>query len=95
MTYQLLPPPDLDHPLPDHLSHEQLASLWIDILETGETLLMAGIRARLPLGGDVTAVHRAWYEGYCRDHLAMLERMADRFNQIQALHGSHRGPQNP
>jgi hypothetical protein len=83
MTNELIPPPDLDHPLPDGLSHAQLVSLWLDILEASDQMLLAGIRSTLPPGGDVRAIYRAWLEEYNREHFEMLERMAERFNRVQ------------
>jgi hypothetical protein len=88
MTNQLLPPPELDHPLPDNLSQEQLASLWIECLEIGEAFLLAGIRSSLPPGGDEREISRELYEDYCQEHLQMLQRMAERFNQVQDCYGS-------
>ena len=92
MMNQLIPPPELDHILPDNLSHEQLASLWIDCLEIGEQFLLAGIRSRLSPGDDIREIYQKSYEDYCRDHIQMLERMAERFNRVQTQHGSSRRP---
>jgi hypothetical protein len=88
MRNELIPPSDLDHTLPDNLSHEQLVSLWLDVLEAGDAMLLAGIKARLPPDGDARAAYRAWYEEYAREHFDMLERMARRFNRVQERHGS-------
>lgn len=92
MTNQLIPPPELDHPLPEGLSHEQLAALWLDGIEASDELLLAGLRATLPPGSDIRAAYRDWYEQYSRDHYEMLVRMAERFQQLQAKHGSAGSP---
>jgi hypothetical protein len=88
MTGQLIPPPGLDHPLPDNLSHEQLVKLWIDALEASDKMLLAGLAATLPPGADVREAYRRWYENYGREHYEMLLQMAQRFNQLQANHDS-------
>jgi hypothetical protein len=88
MKNELIPPSELDHPLPGNLSHDQLASLWLDVLAAGDEMLMAGIKARLPPGGDARSAYREWYEQYAREHFEMLERMAQRFNRVLERHGS-------
>lgn len=87
MSDQFLPPPGLDHALPDNLSREQLVALWLDLLDASDQLLLAGIQARLPPGGDVQGAYREWCEQHAREHLAMLERMAERFNRLKAGNG--------
>jgi hypothetical protein len=87
MTAQLIPPPDLDHPLPDDLSREQLVALWLEILETSDQLLRAGMQATVPAGVDLVDAYRNWCDQYDREHFEMLERMAERFSRAQAEHG--------
>lgn len=94
MTSELIPPFDLDHALPADLPREELARLWLDVLEASDQMLLAGIKATLPTGGDVREAYRTWYEQYGRDHLEMLERMAERFNRTQAVHVSPGNSQN-
>ena len=84
MPDQLLPPIGLDHPLPDDLTPSQYVAIWLDLLASSEQMLLAGLRARLPPGGDLRAAYQAWVDEYNRDHFAMLERMAERFNRISS-----------
>lgn len=93
MTNQLIPPLELDHPLPKGLSHEQLVALWLDGIEASDELLLAGLKATLPPGSDLDTAYREWYEQYSRDHYEMLMRMAERFQQLQAKHvGDKKAP---
>jgi hypothetical protein len=92
MKNELIPPFEIDHPLSGNLSRDQLASLWLDVLEAGDEMLMAGIKAQLPPGGDARSAYRDWCEQYAREHLDMLERMAQRFNRVLERHGSAVGP---
>lgn len=85
MTAELIPPPELDHPLPDGLSPDQLVALWLDVLEASDQMLLAGLAATLPAGADVREAYRQWYAQYNREHFEMLERMAERFNRIDGI----------
>lgn len=86
MTAQFIPPLDLDHPLPSDLSREQLVSHWLEILDTSDQVLRAGLQATLPAGVDLRDAYRSWCEQYDREHFAMLERMTERFTRAQAEH---------
>ena len=80
-TAQLIPAPEFDHPLPETLTPDQLVGMWLDILEASDQLLLAGLEATLPPGGNVRDAYRLWYERRNREHTEMLERMAERFNR--------------
>jgi hypothetical protein len=94
MVAQLLPPPDLDHQLPKNLSRDMLVGMWLDVLEASDLMLLAGLEATLSPGSSVQEAYQRWYDEYSRDHFDMLERMAERFNRIQAENGSPGCTQN-
>jgi len=94
-TPQYLPPPELDHPLPDHLTMDQRVALWLDAIEASDEMLLAGLRATCPDEKSVRAAYRQWYEEYSRDHYEMLVRMAERFQQAQQKHGQLSRHQDP
>ena len=94
MSHELIPPPELAHDLPDHLTYDQRVMLWLDVLETTDQMLLAGLAATLPPGADVREAYRKWYEDYCQEHFKMLERMAEHFNRVLGRNGSNSDPQD-
>jgi hypothetical protein len=87
MAGELIPPPELDHPLPPNLTQEQLVAIWLDLLETSEQMLIAGLKATLPPGADIREAVRQVYEERSREHLEGLVRIAERLNEIEARNG--------
>lgn len=50
---QLIPLPELAPPVPKNLSSEQWISLWADLYDAGEKLLLAGLRLKIGPDGDI------------------------------------------
>ena len=93
-TPQYLPPPEFDHPLPNHLTMDQRVALWLDAVEASDEMLLARLRATCPDEESVRAAYRRWYEEYSREHYEMLVRMLERFNQALSNDGQLRSPEN-
>jgi len=77
-----------------HLTDAERVAVWLDLLEANEQLLLAGLQARLPPGGDLRAAYRAWHDQYCRERFAHWERMAERWNQAEEARGRASGTGN-
>jgi hypothetical protein len=84
---QLLPPAELDHPLPEHLTIGERIAVYCDLLEASEQMLIAGLEATLPAGSDIREAVREVYERQSAEHVASLERIAERINRLEAEHG--------
>lgn len=84
MAGELIPPPDLaPPPLPDHLSSQERIALWVDLMNTCEQFLLAGLRREIGPDGDLQEAHRRWYEQQMEEHDRMILRMIERFNQLK------------
>jgi hypothetical protein len=60
--------------------------LWIDLMETTDELLRAGLRASLGPGEDFQEAYRRWHEERAREHDAMIWNMARRFAAAEDRH---------
>ena len=57
---------------------------WLDLLQTGEKLLCAGLRRRIGPSGDLRSAYRQWYAEQMRDHDQLLIKSAQRLQAAQA-----------
>jgi hypothetical protein len=87
MSNQLIPPPGLEPPMPDRLTHGQLFQLWIDVMDTGEALLLAGLRRQIGPDGDLQAAYRKWYERRMEEHDEALRVQAENLFRRGVRHG--------
>jgi hypothetical protein len=91
MPDQWIPPPEPGHPLPPGLSQAECVAVYLDLLEAGEQMLVAGLRATLPPGADLAAAVRRCHDRQSEEHYQSLVRMAERFNELKGNHGGSRG----
>ena len=54
---------------------------WLDMLRTGEKLVLAGLRREIGPAGDLQAAYRRWYEEQMREH---DELVALTYNRLHA-----------
>jgi hypothetical protein len=87
MANQLIPPPSMMPPAPDELDFDQRAALWVDLIDTGEKLLLAGLRRDVGPHGDIGAAYRAWYAEQMADHDRYWRQYAARLARAGARHG--------
>jgi hypothetical protein len=59
---------------------------WIDLMDTSEKLLLAGLRRKIGPDGDLQAAYREWYAEKTRDHDEAMLRL---------VHALARLPQEP
>jgi hypothetical protein len=65
---QLIPPPDLAPPSIKHLPVEKRIQWWATLVDEGDALIKAGLRARIGEGGNLQAAYQAWYARYLEEH---------------------------
>ena len=84
MSAELLPPPELAPPIPHDTSFQQRLEMWVDLMNTCEQFLLAGLRREIGPDGDLQAAHRRWYEQHMeerdREKIQMLENLSRRLS---------------
>ena len=77
----LLPPADLAPPVPHDTTFEERLMLWVDLMNTCEQFLLAGLRREIGPDGDLKAAHRRWYEQQMEEHDRMMIRLVEEFHR--------------
>jgi hypothetical protein len=75
MAGQLIPPPELAPPIPDDVTPEQCIAMWVDLMDTCEQFLLAGLRREIGPDGDLQAAYRQWYARQMEEHHQTVLRM--------------------
>ena len=78
---QLLPQPGMGPPLHPHLTPIQRIAAWIDLMEFGDDLFLAGLKLRSKDEQDPLAAERESYARYMAEQDEKLLRMARRFGE--------------
>ncbi len=87
MPNQLIPPPELAPPSIAHLPLEKRVELWAELVDENETLLLAGLRARIGPNGDLQDAYRQWYARHMEEHDRMLFTLAENMSRREAGNG--------
>ena len=87
MKGQLIPPPEFAPPSVKHLTFEQRISLWANLLDESEALLLSGLRARIGPEGDLEAAYRDWYARRMDDHDKMQVQLAENLTRRERCDG--------
>lgn len=66
------------------LTPAQGVAAWLDLMNTCEAFLLAGLRRQVGPEGDVQAVYRRWYAERMEEHDRDMFRMIERFRQLEA-----------
>ena len=88
MSGQLLPPPGSEPTVPEDATPEQCIRMWVDLMNTCEAFLMAGLRRETGPDGDVRNAFRQWYDEAMREHDDMVFRMAHELDRRTRKNGS-------
>ncbi|MBC8352490.1 MAG: hypothetical protein H8E66_10910 [Planctomycetes bacterium] len=78
---QLLPHPDIGPPLHPNLTSEQRIEAWIDLMEFGDELFLAGLKLRPEAEQDPLSAARESYARFMEEQDQKLLRMARRFGE--------------
>jgi len=81
---ELLPPRNLAPVDLADKSAEERAAAWLDMLDTGYKLVVAGLRQKCHSDDELRAAYRSWYAEQMADHDHTLERMLRRMQQRRA-----------
>ena len=60
---------------------------WLDMLQTAEKLVCAGLRREIGPAGDLRAAYRQWYADQMLEHDELLLRTCQRLQAAQAASG--------
>jgi hypothetical protein len=77
----------MDPPAPDDLTPEQRVALWVDLMDTAEELLLAGLRREVGPKGDVREAYRRWYAEQMEEHDRAMRRTAANLYRRGVRHG--------
>jgi hypothetical protein len=86
MAGQLIPPPDLAPPIPEHLTPTERIALWIGLMNVCEQFLLAGLRREIGPAGDLQAAHRRWYVTQMEEHDRTMQRMLEELSRRGCPH---------
>jgi hypothetical protein len=81
MSGEQVPPPDLAPAIPPGTTPEQTVEMWLDLLDTCEQLVLAGLAHRAGPGADIQALYRQWLEKQMEEHDRTMLRMMERFEE--------------
>lgn len=84
MSSELLPPVEIAPSDLTDKSKEELAAVWLDMLNTGYKLVLAGLRRKCNTDEDLRVAYRSWYAEQMADHDRTIERMLWRMQQRRA-----------
>lgn len=76
-----LTPPDLASRAPSDATPAQCVAMWVDLMNTCEQFLLAGLRREIGPEGDLRTAYRQWYAERMEEHGRTLEQLAERFNR--------------
>lgn len=76
MAGQLIPPPGQEPQVPKDATPQQCIRMWVDLMDTCEQFLLAGLRRQIGPDGDLKAAYREWYAQQMEEHDQMIRRMA-------------------
>jgi len=86
MAGQLIPSPELAPSIPKGLSTKQKIELWVDLVDTCEQFLLAGLRRRVGPDGDVVGAYRRWYVEHREEHDRTMYRMLEELYRRENNH---------
>ncbi len=78
----LIPPPGLEQTLPTDISPDQRIAVWIDLMETADELLLAGLRREVGPDGDLREAYRRWFAGYRAEHDKANKQMMEKLRTL-------------
>jgi hypothetical protein len=87
MKHQLIPPPELAPPSIKHLPPAMKVSLWGQMVDEGDQMVLAGLRRKLGPDADVHGAFLEWLDRYYEEHdrtlIRMMTRMRSREKEMQ------------
>ena len=87
MANQLMPPPGMEHSIPDHLTPDQRLAVWADLMDASEELLLAGLSREIGPDGDLREAYRGWYARRMEEHDQAVRQSAENLYRRGVRHG--------
>lgn len=87
MSGQLLPPPELTPTVPADLTPEQRIRLWLDLMDTCEQFLLAGLRRTVGSDEELRSAYRKWYADRMEEHDRTICHMLEEFHRRMGADG--------
>jgi hypothetical protein len=72
--------------MPAHATAAKCIAAWVDLMDTCDQFLLAGLRREIGPDGDLRAACRQWLDRHMQDHDRMMLRMIERFNRVEGGH---------
>ncbi len=77
MKNQLIPPPELAPPGIGHLSVQERITLWAQMVDEGDELVLAALRRELGPDADLTAAFTQWLDRRSDEKIRELRMVAE------------------
>jgi hypothetical protein len=87
MSRQLLASLELAPSVPDDLTPEQRIRVWVDLMDTCEQFLLAGLRRTVGSDEELRAAYRKWYADRMEEHDRTVIHMLEEFRRRSGDHG--------
>jgi hypothetical protein len=84
---QLIPPAGMEHAIPNHLTPDQRAAVWADLMDASEEFLLAGLSRQVGPDGDLREAYRCWYARQMEEHDRAMRQMAESLYRRGVRHG--------
>ncbi len=79
MAGQLVGSADSCASVPGAATPDQCIRLWMDLINTCDQFLLAGLRREIGPDGDLRAAYRRWYAGEMEQHDRMMMHLMEEF----------------
>lgn len=76
-----LTPEDLVSRVPPDATPAQCIGMWIEVMNTCEQFLLAGLRREIGPEGDLRAAYRQWSAERMEEHGRTIQRLAERLSR--------------
>jgi len=80
---ELIPPPDLAPISLESLTPDQCIDIWIDLIDTTDALLLAGLRHELGARDDLREAYNRWSVRHRLEHDRANQRMMDKLRLFE------------
>ena len=84
---QQIPAVDLAPPVPSGATREQCISVWFDLVEATDEILLANLRRSGRTPEEVQAAYRGCYAAWAAEHDRTVRRMLTEFGRCGKNHG--------
>lgn len=83
---QLIPPPELAPPSVKHLTTQQKVTIWAQMVDDGDQILLAGLRQKYGSEEQARAAALKWLERRNADHETAVVRMIQEMRRRERQH---------